>query len=106
MRRLGAWLAALALMVQVFVVQPHVDPAFAAQPDAHATAHASAPSDHAPVDCVICHAFAVSGFATLADAPTLGLLSHTLLDVTPAERATEARIFPAHHWLSRGPPTL
>ncbi|MDX2273890.1 MAG: hypothetical protein NW206_00445 [Hyphomonadaceae bacterium] len=105
-QRLGAWLAALALVVQVFIVQPHIDVAVAAQPPAHAEAHISAPTDHSQASCIICHAFAVGGFATLTNAPTLSLVSHAMLDVTPAVAAAAARAFPAHPWHSRGPPSV
>jgi hypothetical protein len=104
-RRLGAWLAALALAIQIFVLQPHVHMAFAAQPEANAAAHVSAADDHAATSCIICQTLAASGFATLAGAPGLSAISHSLLDVTPAPIAAPAREFPAHPWLSRGPPS-
>jgi hypothetical protein len=105
-RRFGAWLAALALALQVFVLQPHVHLGFAAHPEAQAAAHVSVANDHAATACIICQTLAASGFATIAGASGLSAISHSLLDVTPAPFAASSRTFPAHPWLSRGPPSV
>lgn len=116
-QRLAAYFALLAIAVQCFVIQPHVDPVAFAAPraavlaasDAVATETASASLDqakHTALACVICQT-ALSG-------------GHGIAPATPAKYVEQIGLFiaaalpeqlhisatPSHAWRSRGPPQL
>ncbi len=105
-RRLGAWLAMLALAVQALVVEPHVDLAYAAAPQISASSAATltAPDGSPARACFICRQLALAGAVTLATPAALTLVSSTILDDAPALIAAAPFLFAAHPWQSRGPP--
>ncbi|MES1200218.1 MAG: hypothetical protein ABUS57_02065 [Pseudomonadota bacterium] len=107
--RLGVVLAALALLFQTFVVQTHVETAPFAS--AHMVAAASASisanthGDEAPGVCLLCQELALSGAFLHATPPALVVGNIFALVIAPARTHQAPRIFPAHAWQSRAPPT-
>lgn len=105
-RVLGIFLAALSLLVQAFVVQPHIDGLAFARADAaglHQTFKAT-PSAPAQGVCIICQEAALAGAVTLAATPALLLIERTFIDATPAPLQRVVCHAPSHNWQSRAPP--
>lgn len=114
-RRVAALLAGLAIFLQAFVVQTHVDGLVglntrASIESAAATSHAPAaqtvtlPGD-AQAPCLICQVLASSGNTLLAQAPALtAIADQSLGEATPSIRRVVAR--PAYSWQSRAPPIV
>ena len=115
----GALLAAIALTLQCFVVQTHVDIApyasagaafeqtigAAERAPAHGTIAVNADKSGQTV-CLICQELALSGAFFHATPPALTLIAHTLALSAPAPRVAAVPAFPAHAWQSRAPPSF
>ncbi|MFT3729131.1 MAG: hypothetical protein QM759_15015 [Terricaulis sp.] len=104
-RVVGVFLAALSLLIQSFVVQPHIDGLAFVRADAavHQTIKAS-PGDKAPGACIICQEAALAGAFALAATPTLLLIERTFIATPPARLQRVVCHAPSHIWQSRGPP--
>ena len=106
-RGLAALLAAMAMSLQAFVVQPHLHAPSAA--DLSIETGVSAPSaelstEHAQLACVVCAVLARTGATPLAHAPQLDAPRHVeTADATPAHAAAPRAA--SHRWRSRAPPT-
>lgn len=100
-----AWtrlIAALALAIQVFVIQTHVDGfAFA---DTSAAQVIQSQDQHGPLACVICEAAATAQNGITPTPPALTLLEASVFvaSATPALPVLESR--PSLPWQSRAPP--
>ncbi len=107
---LGAFLATIAIALQCFVVQTHVD--FSPNSDLIASgAHSQsvltgALSGKAPAPCIICQELALAGAFLHASPPVIALVEHALSFTAPAPTIAAAFDFPAHPWQSRAPPNL
>src|SRR5262245_56004709 len=101
--RAGLTLALLALAIQCFTIQTHVDVRALGAPAQIETSVSTTPTDSS-APCLICQEMALTGAFLQATPPTLALLAHTLVLRTPAPYLAAARIFPAHAYFSRGPP--
>lgn len=111
MRRMGqnrphrAWtrlVAALALAIQVFVIQTHVD-GFA-YADTSAAQIAQSQDQHGPLGCVICEAAATAQTGITPTPPVVTLLEASIFvaSASPALPVLESR--PSLPWQSRAPP--
>jgi hypothetical protein len=101
--RLGAVLAMLALTLQCFVIQTHVDGlAYAAPVQVSATAHAS--KSPPAVVCLICQQAALGRTATLAAPPAIHLVEHTLFLANAPLPLPVLETRPHRPWQSRAPP--
>src|SRR5690242_5805579 len=94
----GAALALVAVALQSFVIETHVDaqalrPAIEASANTVSTAATNPAHQHAPALCIICQAAAISGTAVLAAAPAVGPVEATLYlsSSPPREPLVEAR---------------
>jgi hypothetical protein len=103
---LGVVLAALSLLIQSFIVQPHIDGLAYARADAlGAQAQAkAAPSQKAPGVCIICQEAALAGAITLSATPALLLIERNFISAAPARPKRVIWRTPSHNWQSRGPP--
>lgn len=103
---LGVFLAALSLLIQAFVVQPHIDGLAYVHADGfHATAsRITSPSGERPGVCIICQEAALAGAVTLAATPTLLLIERNFIQATPAPLQRVVCHAPSHNWQSRAPP--
>lgn len=102
-RALARTLTALALAIQCFVIQTHVDGfAYAAAPAQAAATQAG--DHHGPVACVICEAAATARTGITPAPPVVTLVQATLrvATVPPALPVVESR--PSLPWQSRAPP--
>jgi hypothetical protein len=103
---LGVFLAALSLLIQAFVVQPHIDGVAYAGVNAtgiHQLTNATSP-EKAPGVCIICQEAALAGAFALAATPVLLLIERTFT-ATASARALHATPRRASHiWQSRAPP--
>lgn len=114
-QRLAAYFALLAIAIQCFVVQPHVDPVAITTAQAVAITHLAADQNaasltdetkHSAATCIICQA-SLTGGAGLASTPSPTLVAYSALSVaTPLPTAPAISTTPSHTWRSRGPPTL
>ncbi len=116
-KRLAAYFALLAIAVQCFVVQPHIDPIAFAAPraavlaaaDAVFTQTATASQDqanHTAAGCIICQT-ALSGGPSVAPATATAHVEQTSLFVAaPLPEQLHISATPSHAWQSRGPPQL
>ncbi len=115
-QRLAAYFALLAIAIQCFVVQPHVDPAALAAPRAAAMAASSSvaadivtvshdEANHAAVGCVICQA-AFSGGHGVAPASPAHIEQTAQFIAAPLPEQPPLPATPSHAWQSRGPPQL
>jgi hypothetical protein len=103
---LGVFLAALSLLIQAFVVQPHIDGVAYAGVNAaglHQLTNATSP-EKAPGACIICQEAALAGAFALAATPVLFLIERNFIATAsaPALRTTPRRA--SHIWQSRAPP--
>lgn len=103
--RLGASLAMLALALQCFVIQTHVDGLARVAP-AHVEASVSAhASQSAPATlCLICQQAALGRTATLAAPPAIQLVEHTLFTANAPLPLPVLETRPSRPWQSRAPP--
>jgi hypothetical protein len=113
MNGVGIWLASLAILLQTFVVQTHVD-SFGVQPELGRGSIAapvaldrgvsvSAQSDDASAPCVICQAMATAGNSLVSEPAHLGvLLGDTVVEPFLIFACVMTR--PSHAWRSRAPP--
>jgi hypothetical protein len=110
----GALLATIAIALQCFLVQTHVDLApFDSAPSSAAltVAHNSTPALNAEsagrssTPCIICQEFALAGAFLHAAPPALVLVLHNLSFAVPVEIARPVILPPAHPWQSRAPPS-
>ena len=107
---LGAFLATIAIALQCFVVQTHVD--FGPSSDLIAgAAHSGAVltrdvGGKAPAPCIICQELALAGAFLHASPPVIALVEHALSLTAPAPSIAAAFDFPAHPWQSRAPPSF
>ncbi len=107
-RSWGGALAGLALAIQCFIIQPHVDGlAFLAPAQVEATTAASDQANqHAPITCVICEAAAVSRTGIIAAPPAIALVETTLYLANPAPALPIVEARPTLPWQSRAPPSF
>ena len=110
-RGLCALLSVIAIFLQTFVVQTHVDglaglqaaAAVARGGDAPAPSHIENGSPDTQAACPICEAMATAGTTLLASSPalvsTVGLLAHETLLAIP-----RVSVRFTHAWQSRAPP--
>jgi energy-converting hydrogenase Eha subunit B len=114
MRRTAAAFAALlAILLQAFVIQAHVDglgglPSRAgveraASGAGSATAQAAHLSGNSQSACVICQTLAAAGAALLSKGPVLSAASGPAANVTRVA-IRYVPVTPAHAWQSRAPP--
>jgi hypothetical protein len=103
---LGVMLAIVSLLIQSFVVQPHIDGLTYVSGAEAAVAHAvdKAPAEHAPGVCVICQEAALSGALTLAATPTLLLVARAFISAPLMALQRALWRAPSHNWQSRAPP--
>lgn len=101
-RALARMLAALALAIQCFVIQTHVDGFAHASPVQIVAANSI--DQHGPVGCVICEAAATASTGITPAPPALTLVEATLYvgASMPAFPVLESR--PTLPWQSRAPP--
>lgn len=100
----------LAVAIQCFVVQPHIDGVYGAPSAAaaHASVQAARPdlnADGGQGVCVICQALATAGSLTLAASPTLTLVERNFVAASPLDPAQAIQRARSHNWQSRAPPT-
>lgn len=110
-RVLFAWAALLAVAMQAFVVQTHVDGFVGAPTAAYERSEIAAGpqlhqvSDAAQAACLTCEALASAGRLLLAsDAAIVRADNVSFRDVAPEIRSAQAA--PAHTWRSRAPPAF
>jgi hypothetical protein len=103
---ISVWLAMLALAVQCFVIQPHVDVSYApiSAGPAHVSVQASQPGHDAQGVCVICQAMATAGAIALSVSPTLVLIERSVIATAPAPHVEPSQRARSHNWQSRAPP--
>ena len=104
---LGVFLAIVSLLIQSFVVQPHIDGLTFVHSERAGAVHQlvkAQPSSPAPGVCIICQEAALAGAATLASSPTLLLIAHSFIAATPALLQRVVCRAPSHNWQSRAPP--
>jgi hypothetical protein len=101
-RALARSLAALALAIQCFVIQPHIDGVARAAPAAETTA--SRIDQHGPLVCVICEAAATARTGITPAPAAITLVEATLYvgATPPSLPVLESR--PSLPWQSRAPP--
>lgn len=102
-RALARSLAALALAIQCFVIQTHVDGIARAAAAAQAIASSSV-DQHGPLACVICEAAATARTGITPAPPAVTLVEASLYvgTTTPVLPILESR--PSLPWQSRAPP--
>jgi hypothetical protein len=106
-------LAALfAVLVQAFVVQPHIHAPVApiaierAGDSSRApVASVSAPDEHQAFACVVCQTLA-SGASAILAAPISGLIAAEAVAEAATYALPRAPPIAAHPWQSRAPPTV
>ena len=112
-QHLFALVAIVAVFIQTFVVQTHVDGltglgSAAAIERANGSpaplAHVETGSRDAQSVCPICQVMATAGTTVLASAPSL-LTAHGLIAHEAAQLIRRVAVRPAHAWQSRAPPT-
>ena len=107
---LGAFLATIAVALQCFVVQTHVD--FGPNSDLIASAAHSGTvltsdvSGRAPAPCIICQELALTGAFLHASPPPIALVAQTLSFAALRLRIALVAGLPAHPWQSRAPPSF
>ena len=101
-RALARWLTALALAIQVFVIQTHADGLAYAAPTAVAAAQSA--DQHGPISCVICEAAATARTGITPTPPALSPLEATLLVASAPQALPVLESRPALPWQSRAPP--
>ena len=104
---LGVFLAAFSLLIQAFVVQPHIDGLAFVHADGveAAASHIKAPlSGEKPGICIICQEAALAGAVTLAATPALLLIERNFIQTAPAHLQRVVCRAPSHNWQSRAPP--
>ncbi len=111
-RHLFALVAIIAVFLQTFVVQTHVDGLSGLQTAAAIErangspaplAHVETGSRDAQQACPICEAMATAGTTVLASAPSL-LTAHGLITHEARLPIRLVAVRPAHAWQSRAPP--
>ncbi|MBX3431088.1 MAG: hypothetical protein KF779_15995 [Hyphomonadaceae bacterium] len=116
-QRLAAYLALLAIAVQCFVVQPHIDPLVLTAPRAAATAASDAPpaivvaassdqAHHAAAGCAICQTALAGGHGIAPTASADHVEQAGLFISSPLPERPPLTATPSHSWQSRGPPQL
>lgn len=116
-QRLAAYFALLAIAVQCFIVQPHVDPIALAAPRAAAIAAsdvvfanvATASHDqanHSAVGCVICQTALSAGHGMAPSMPAAHNEQASLFIAAALPEQAHLSATPSHAWQSRGPPHL
>ncbi|MCX7359388.1 MAG: hypothetical protein NT015_14760 [Alphaproteobacteria bacterium] len=116
-QRLAAYFALLAIAVQCFIVQPHVDPIALAAPRAAAIAASDVvfasiatasidKANHAATGCVICQTALSGGHGIAPSVPGADTEQASLFISAPLPEQAHLSATPSHAWQSRGPPQL
>lgn len=116
-QRLAAYFALLAIAVQCFIVQPHVDPIALVAPRAAAIAASDVvfasvatasidKANHATAGCVICQTALSGGHGIAPPAPVAHTEQASLFIAAALPEQTHLSATPSHAWQSRGPPHL
>jgi hypothetical protein len=116
-QRLAAYFALLAIAVQCFIVQPHVDPIALAAPRAAAIAASDVvftnvatvshdQANHAAAGCVICQTALSGGHGIAPLGPAAQFEQASLFIAAPLPEQPHLSATPSHAWQSRGPPQL